>query len=65
MVDLIKERLEKVLKEQKDESMSDDYRFIKKMVAMELEHILKCNEINKLIEEEKEVQKKYKKNESL
>ena len=38
--------------------MSDDYRFIKKMVAMELEHILKCNEINKLIEEEK----KYKKN---
>ena len=52
MEELIKERLEKVLEEQKDESMSEDYRFIKRMVAMELEHILKCNEINKAIEVE-------------
>ena len=60
MEELIKERLEKVLEEQKDEAMSEDYRFIKRMIAMELEHILKCNKINKVIEEEKEIQKKYK-----
>ena len=50
MEELIIERIASHTESSKDESMSDDYHFLKEMIIRELELILKLGRINKEIE---------------
>ena len=50
MKDLIQERIDYHYESKKDKKMSDDYKFLKDMIILELEHIQKLNKVNKEIE---------------